>query len=204
MPVGHDLVWLRAARCKGRAGDARFLQKVCTAAEQQYIAGAPDADAALWMIWSAKEAAYKLSCFAGNRGKFLWQQFDVRAGAWADTVQSIVVFGDASFYCQSFISKETIVSIAVKEPALYASLLYKKIKTNNATSAALHAYASATIAAHTRPASSLRIIKNEYGIPWLTGGALAQPVPISLSHDGPYLSFAVVVSEKFAVINTND
>ncbi len=59
--IGNDLVDLRAREAAGKSGDARFVKRVFTAREAALIAGSASPDTALWMLWAAKEAAYKVA-----------------------------------------------------------------------------------------------------------------------------------------------
>ena len=59
--IGNDLVDLRARESAGRSRDARFVARVFTAREAELIARSSSPDAALWMLWAAKEAAYKVA-----------------------------------------------------------------------------------------------------------------------------------------------
>ena len=58
--VGVDVVDLRDRRCVGKEHDARLLSRVLNDVEQRALASAADPDAALWRLWSAKEAAFKV------------------------------------------------------------------------------------------------------------------------------------------------
>jgi hypothetical protein len=57
--VGNDIVDLNAPGNAGKSRDSRFLDRVFTEGERQRIAGASSPDRLLWMLWAAKEAAYK-------------------------------------------------------------------------------------------------------------------------------------------------
>lgn len=59
--IGNDLVDLRAREAAGKSRDARFVARVFNAREAEQIARAPSPDYALWMLWSAKEATYKVA-----------------------------------------------------------------------------------------------------------------------------------------------
>jgi phosphopantetheinyl transferase (holo-ACP synthase) len=59
--IGNDLVDLRAREAGGKSRDARFVARVFTAREAELIARSARPDAALWMLWAAKEAAYKVA-----------------------------------------------------------------------------------------------------------------------------------------------
>lgn len=59
--VGVDVVDLADPRCAGKAADERFLARVLAEDERAGVAlAAGDPDRALWRLWSAKEAAYKV------------------------------------------------------------------------------------------------------------------------------------------------
>lgn len=58
MPLlGNDVVDLAASEDK--SGDGRFLARVLTASEGEYLAASPMPKKTLWLFWAAKEAAYK-------------------------------------------------------------------------------------------------------------------------------------------------
>jgi phosphopantetheine--protein transferase-like protein len=57
--VGNDVVDLKDPENIGKSRDDRFLGRVFTAGERELIASAPSPDTLLWLLWAAKEAAYK-------------------------------------------------------------------------------------------------------------------------------------------------
>jgi 4'-phosphopantetheinyl transferase EntD len=59
--IGNDLVDLRAREAAGKSGDARFVARVFSAREAELIARSAKPDYTLWLLWSAKEAAYKVA-----------------------------------------------------------------------------------------------------------------------------------------------
>lgn len=58
--VGNDVVDLSDPRCRGRAQDERFVDRVCAAPEGQAVRSSRDPDLALWILWAGKEAAFKV------------------------------------------------------------------------------------------------------------------------------------------------
>lgn len=58
--VGVDVVDLSRHRSAGRASDQRFLDRVFTPSEVERIRAAPDPDLEVWVLWAAKEAAFKV------------------------------------------------------------------------------------------------------------------------------------------------
>jgi len=58
--IGNDLVDLQLAQKESNWKRPRFLQKIFTWEEQNFIAATTNKDTAVWLLWSRKESAYKL------------------------------------------------------------------------------------------------------------------------------------------------
>ncbi len=58
--TGNDIVDLALPETSDKAGDNRYIDRVCAGKERDFISSASDRKTALWMIWSAKEAAFKI------------------------------------------------------------------------------------------------------------------------------------------------
>ncbi len=77
MYVGNDIVAYKHIRCVGKWQNEKFLQKILQQSEIEALHKQINKDAFLWTLWTLKEAAYKLSCFLGNRNKFHPNEFGV-------------------------------------------------------------------------------------------------------------------------------
>jgi phosphopantetheinyl transferase (holo-ACP synthase) len=58
--IGNDVVDLTKARNREKALDARFIDRVFSAAEREELFSAADRTALLWALWAGKETAYKI------------------------------------------------------------------------------------------------------------------------------------------------
>lgn len=58
--LGNDIVDLERANLESNWQRKGYLTKVCTAEEQQLVLNAADPSSTLWIIWTMKEAAYKV------------------------------------------------------------------------------------------------------------------------------------------------
>ena len=58
--VGNDVVDLKEPANAGKSRDSRFLKKILTDAEIEFVERAENPDTALWSIWACKETAYKV------------------------------------------------------------------------------------------------------------------------------------------------
>lgn len=76
--VGNDIVDLSNARCRGKARDSRFVDRVFSPAEAALIRGADAPDRTLWLLWAAKEAGFKVvSKILGSPPSFAHARFAV-------------------------------------------------------------------------------------------------------------------------------
>ncbi len=78
MPVGNDIVDLRAADTQPGATHERFLLRVCCSEEIARIAAATDPNTMMWVYWAAKESAYKALRKLDPSLRFLPRQFVVQ------------------------------------------------------------------------------------------------------------------------------
>lgn len=58
--IGNDIVDIQVAQKESNWNRPRFLQKIFTLEEQEYIHAASDKNKAVWLLWSRKESAYKI------------------------------------------------------------------------------------------------------------------------------------------------
>ena len=58
--VGNDVVDLREPANAVKSRDSRFLKKILTDAEIEFVRNAENPEAALWSLWACKETAYKV------------------------------------------------------------------------------------------------------------------------------------------------
>lgn len=58
--IGNDIVDLREPVNAGENRDSRFLKKILTVAEIDFVQNAENPDKALWSLWACKETAYKV------------------------------------------------------------------------------------------------------------------------------------------------
>ncbi|RYG22792.1 MAG: 4-phosphopantetheinyl transferase family protein, partial [Chitinophagaceae bacterium] len=58
--LGNDVVDLRLAKIQSNWKRRNYLSKIYSAGEQIYIDAADDPDLIVWLLWSMKEAAYKI------------------------------------------------------------------------------------------------------------------------------------------------
>jgi phosphopantetheinyl transferase (holo-ACP synthase) len=222
MPVGNDLVAWRHPRCIGKSADKRFLDKVTHASEQNLITASGDPDLSLWMIWSLKEAAYKLSCFLGNRDKFRAKEFKISWRVDPDelglpkfewhgkdekiqqglnriqVLRSRVAYKEQGYTGFSWAGHEFIHSLVLPNADLandvYWGIARHSVMDKDDYSQAVRHFTIRSLNDFQKSHPVLEIIKDANGIPMLKRED-AWPEWISLSHDQSLVSFAYLAED---------
>jgi hypothetical protein len=214
MPAGNDIVAWQHDRCRGKAAQQRFLDKTCLPAEQQYIKTSANADLALWLHWSLKEAAYKLSCFSGNRDHFHAIRFEVadlppvntpaaddpvpKGLQWGtnftNAVYSKICFQDKEYAGCSLLHPHFIHSIVAPQASVFENIYWavlgnETVDKNDFSEAVRHFALQQLNLQLTQKIVSFS--KDGDGIPFVILANDEQQY-ISLSHDQQWLSFAFV------------
>ena len=71
------MVDLKEPANAGKSSDSRFLKKILTNAEIEFVQNAENPDAALWSHWACKETAYKVIKKSSPDAAFLPRQWQV-------------------------------------------------------------------------------------------------------------------------------
>ena len=91
--VGNDVIDLREAGVAGKSRDRRFVSRVFTEQEQALLASSERPDRDLWILWAAKEAAYKAIAKIHASAIFSWRKFQT-------TLSEFKNFSDERFYAR--------------------------------------------------------------------------------------------------------
>ncbi|WP_394775627.1 4'-phosphopantetheinyl transferase superfamily protein [Flavobacterium sp.] len=166
--IGNDVIDIIQSRRESDWQRKGYLQKIFTSQEQILISNAPDPEIMVWLLWSMKEAAYKIY----NR------QTKIRAYIPQKLICSVIsLHHDYSigtvncegniYYTKTIISPETLHTIAVKS----LEDLKKVIEIENKD-----------------------IIKDNNGIPYLTLFHSNTFQDVSISHHGRFQKVVTIQS----------
>lgn len=156
--IGNDIVDLAQSRLESRWSRKGLIEKLFTPQEQQLIKNYHNPEIMVWLLWSMKEAAYKIYNRQTKIREFIPQKLNCNL----ISLSAIEAFGEVSclqnkYYTQSIISTESIHTVAVND--------LKKI--NNFIEI-----------------EKKGIIKDEFGIPYFKISSLLKD--ISISHHGRF------------------
>lgn len=112
--IGNDIVDLAQSRLESRWSRKGLIEKLFTPQEQQLIKNYHDPEIMVWLLWSMKEAAYKIH----NRQTKIREFIPKKLICKLSFINNSHAFGSVSYhkntyYTKTFISLESIHSIAV-------------------------------------------------------------------------------------------
>ncbi len=199
--AGNDVVALGNINAE-RTVQHRFYSKFSTPAEQEIYSGSALSAALsfgqfIWLLWSAKEAAYKYwkrlypqLTFAPV--KFTVNNVSIELSKAQPAYTGRVKFQDEYLYFQSSVTGHYIHTVVdAKEHFSFTHWGILKIEYHHyeAQSAAARLFALRKLSSLLK-LTGLKVIRHPLGYPelWLNNEAL--PVPLSLSHDGFFTAFS--------------
>lgn len=154
--IGNDIVDLELAQIQSNWKRKGYLDKIFTKNEQLFILNSENPDVTVWILWSRKEASYKIyNRITGNR---IYNPIQFEC---FDSEQSIgTVKNNGVFY----FTKTEINSIYVHTISVLNLDDFKSVTYENRNS---------------------KIIKIN-GIPFLKNNGKKMPIPISISNHGKF------------------
>jgi len=182
--IGIDVIDLRQITEFDSERRQRFLKKVFTAGERDFIDSSPNVDLAIWRLWSMKESAYKILSRTSNRRSF--EPIKLNCEILSESVGQVwsddhILFTrtSTSDYAISTVSTnsladhfdEFLFNINYKNHAEQSSIVYQKLIEKIAEKYQIQN-------------RFLSVKKNEIGVPFLLYKTSFFKVDFSLSHHG--------------------
>ena len=188
--IGNDIVDLNLAQQTSRWQDPRFLDKLFTTKEQEYIKASANPHTSIWRLWSIKEASYKLyiQCHPDRFYKpkaFACTNFEAKLQQ--------VSYADFKCYVKTEITNTFVMATAQLEPFETSSFF---LKIDVATAKTQSKIVRQKLLAHVADLKQLSlkhldVQKNSWGIPQLHYKLKPLKLGVSISHHGRYGSYAI-------------
>lgn len=158
--IGNDVIDLLQSRRESNWQRKGFLQKLFTAEEQLLIAQHLNPEMMVWLLWSMKEAAYKIY----NRQTKIRAYIPLKLVCSLDAQNNRFLSGKVNccgtvYYTKTIIDKDCLHTIAVSDPCNLEIVI--EIDRKN-------------------------IGKDLYGIPFLPAGLSPMRQDVSISHHGRF------------------
>jgi phosphopantetheinyl transferase len=187
-----------------KSRDSRFLKKILTAAEIEFVQGAKNSDQALWSFWACKEASYKVIKKKYPDARFLPRRWQVllRQTASSRIGGEVVIPAKDKVYVRVFFHTDYVHCIGADDQKALKNVICKvktlEVKENteekDASLFLRQSLAQGLIAhLHLNP-SNIKIKREKeqsgLGPPRLYMGGKKSVIDISLSHDGRFVAYA--------------
>ncbi len=193
--IGNDIVDLVQAKLESNWRRKGFLDKLFTVHEQQLIHAASNPDQMVWLLWSMKESAYKLSVQSRGLRIFAPKKIACFVNELTETsVEGSVSYNGEYYKTQSIITSQYIASVALASNAIpdYIHLVMPfedtVYQTHQRVIRAKIIQQCATL--FSIPEQAIYIHKNSAGTPLLTVNNSLE-IPLTISHHGHYGAFAI-------------
>lgn len=112
--IGNDVIDIQQSRKESNWRRKGFIQKLFTLDEQLLISNATNPEIMVWLLWSMKEAAYKVYNRQTKIREYIPQKLVCSMTSQnQNTVTGIVTCFDTVFYTKTTLSKDYIHTIAV-------------------------------------------------------------------------------------------
>lgn len=199
--IGNDVVDLKEPANRDRSRDTRYLKKILTDAEIEFVKKAKRTDAALWSFWACKETAYKVTKKSFPDTAFtprLWQvNFTKnRIKYWESEV---VIPGQNSVFVRLFPGSDYVHCVGTDNPSMLDRfdsgmeiLPGKKTNPSIFVRQCLAQQLAARFSLNFDRIEIRRTIENGERLPpqvFINGKATN--IDISLSHDGRFAAYAM-------------
>lgn len=195
--VGNDLVDLRDPETRPAALHARFDERAFAAAERERLRGSPAPDRLRWILWAAKEAAYKLARKLDGETPFAPARWVVNLD---EALRGSVVHEHFEVRVAVREERDAVHAIALDDGAREGGILAGLAPLADAREASDAARRLAADAVSRRlgiPRSALRF-ERRHRIPFLHVAGVDAPLDLSLSHHGSWVAFACDPGELFS------
>lgn len=199
--VGNDVVDLKEPANAGKSSESRFLKKILTDTEIEFIQNARDPDAALWSHWACKETAYKIVKKSLPDAAFLPRQWTVTFTKTKSKFSDgeVIIPGKGSVYIRLFSNSNYIHCVGADVLTSLDKLIWsvealpEKEKIN--PSLYLRNCLGQSLAKHFSLKSHNIKIKRtrengELQPPHVYVSGVQTDIDISLSHDGRFVAFS--------------
>lgn len=158
--IGNDIVDLALARKESNWKRKGFLEKIFTAKEQLLISKSENPENSVWILWSMKEAAYKIyNRETGIRGYFPLRLEALNIDLQNNSIRGKIKCENKIYQTETILSSEYVYTIAVGNSDNFKFLI--DIEEN-------------------------RIEKDSFNRPYYFNENLKENIPVSKTHHGRF------------------
>ncbi len=177
--LGNDIVDLQKAALESNWQRKGYLNKIFTPEEQNTILNAKNPNTMVWLLWSMKEAVYKIINRQTLERFYSPQKFECEITLFEDCkAEGLVKYNGITYFTKSDLNQNFIYTIASTD-----SLDFKIITTKYLSN-------SANYNQLLKKNFGINVQKDLFGVPEIIDFELGTKKRASISHHGSYLAIA--------------
>ncbi|NLR58394.1 4'-phosphopantetheinyl transferase superfamily protein [Chitinophaga polysaccharea] len=177
--IGNDIIDLHLAERESNICRRGFLDKLFLPAEQDIIAAASRPAAMIWLLWSCKEAVYKIIHRYSQERLYAPHHYVCAL----QQVTGTVITGTVAHQQQTWYFKSTSLGACIHTQAAASTALLERVQV-------FTGYHLTTD--YTALLPGRVFYKDTYGIPFTRDKYTGECHPVSISHHGKYLGIASI------------
>jgi phosphopantetheinyl transferase (holo-ACP synthase) len=204
--VGNDVVDLKEPANADKSQDSRFLKKILTNTEIEFIKNAENPDAALWSCWAGKETAYKVLKKSFPDAAFLPRQWMVTFNKSQVKYSNgkVIIPGKGSVYIRLFSNSNYVHCVGADVLTTLDKLVWsvevlpeKKINPSLYLRYCLRQRLAKHFSLNSHHIKIKRTRENgELQPPHVYVSGRNTDIDISLSHDGRFVAYVATLTES--------
>lgn len=177
--IGNDIIDLRAAAVESRIHRKGFLEKLFLPGEIRAIREAASPATTTWLLWSCKEAVYKIVHRNTRERKYAPQQFScsIEQEQVYGKVTGTVLHNHQIYYYQALVANDHIHTCAAADYSLLREIV---VFTNQQVAGNYTGFIQQVLSAKEL------FYKDEMGIPYILHREDGRCLPVSVSHHGTW------------------
>lgn len=192
--IGNDIVDLELARYNSRWQEQRFLDKLFTVEEQDFIRSDNHQFQNIWRLWTMKESVYKITSRAEGIVRFNPKDFEC---AVINPSVGFVIYKNGSVSTVTKTQQKYIQTTAFLKPHWTAKVYeFSSSDSHTQHTESVRHISKAYAAYKNVPNRSVAIIKNYRGIPHFYINGRMQEEQLSITHHGHYGAYVISVLES--------
>lgn len=190
--MGNDIVDFQKAGLESNWHRKGYLDKLFGRTEQELIFDSPDPNQMVWLLWSMKEACYKIHF--RHKGVRSYQPKNMICGNLLfneGNASGQILYEDEVCSSRSVINENFVHTSVVSCYSVFKNLrvfIEDNTEENNFDNYRNFRAKNDLLA--------YRIIKSRYNIPNLLHTATGEQLPLSMSHHGRFLSFVFLKNQQ--------
>jgi len=194
--IGNDIIDLKRVSDSTHTRRQRFLNKICTASEQEFLLKQHDVNGWIWLFWSMKESAWKahyrnspIRLFSPKLLECKPQKFSNKNGFFSGLVtvegkryQTFSIWEDDVIYTTTSANGLSIDREFFEMQSEYPESQSVQVKNRVCHTIANHLGFSL---------SAVKIENNNYGVPQVLVNGVNSKIQLSISHHGRFGAYFI-------------